>query len=176
MGAQSMPIQDVNQFGDNRWGQIGFQQRGNFISVALNCRVSLTVMRELKVWEEAWCRNGAIAIPFSFTYIGGFLLSQLKLLLGILKSLGVLVQLILSSLELLLQSYQVVLKLRASFSARTVSEVISVEHGGGAWARKGARAWTETHTHTHTHTHTRSGDRTGEDRTGEKREREQKKS
>ena len=172
MGAQSMPIQDVNQFGDNRWGQIGFQQRGNFISVVLNCRVSLTVMRELKVWEEAWCRNGAIAIPFSFTYIGGFLLSQLKLLLGILKSLGVLVQLILSSLELLLQSYQVVLKLRASFSARTVSEVISVEHGGGAWARKGARAWTETHTHTHTHVV-----ETGQERTGQgKREREQKKS
>ena len=46
------------------------------------------------------------------TYIGGFLLSQLKFLLGIFKSLGVLVQLILSSLQLLLQSYQIVLKLR----------------------------------------------------------------
>lgn len=46
------------------------------------------------------------------TYICGFLLSQLKFLLGIFKSLGVLVQLILGSLELLLQSYQIVFKLK----------------------------------------------------------------
>lgn len=73
------------------------------------------------MWWE-WCRREA---PF-LTYISGFLLSQLKLLLGVLKSLGVLVQLILSSLQLLLQSYQIVLQLKwGGFSGRAVSEVIS---------------------------------------------------
>ncbi len=65
----------------------------------------------------------------SLTYIGGFLLSQLELLLGIFKSLGVLVQLILSSLQLLLQSYQIVLKLRRVSVRGTVSEVISEGDG-----------------------------------------------
>jgi len=48
---------------------------------------------------------------FSHTYVGGFLLSQLKFLLRVFKRLGVLVELILCSLELLLQGYQIVLKL-----------------------------------------------------------------
>ena len=60
------------------------------------------------IWE-AVCRNGDF-VPF--TYVRGCLLSHLKFLLGILKRLGVLVQLILCSLQFLLQSYQVILELR----------------------------------------------------------------
>lgn len=71
----------------------------------------------VKVWRRAWCRNGAFVNPF-LTYICGFLLSQLKFLLGVFKSRGVLVQLILSSIQLLLQSYQIVLKLRRVSVAR----------------------------------------------------------
>ena len=55
------------------------------------------------------CQWGPVRLPY--THVGGFLLSQLKFLLCVFKSLGVLVKLILSSLELLLQSYQIVLKL-----------------------------------------------------------------
>lgn len=108
----------------------------------------------------------------SLTYIGGFLLSQLKFLLGIFKSLGVLVQLILSSLQLLLQSYQVVLKLRpVSVTRKSLSRVIRQAGGaggGGACARTRA---TETDARRHTETHG-TADRTGQDRTGGRERRE----
>jgi len=48
----------------------------------------------------------------AFTHICGFLLSQLQFLLGIFKSLGIFVELILSALEFLLQCKEVILKLR----------------------------------------------------------------
>lgn len=67
----------------------------------------------------------------SRTYVGGFLLSQLKFLLGIFKSLGVLVQLILGSLQLLLQSYQIVLELRPVAATReSLSQVTRQEEDG----------------------------------------------
>lgn len=63
------------------------------------------------VWEKRVAGLSAWT-PFLFdTHVGGFLLRQLKFLLGVFESLGVLVQLILSSLQLLLQSYQIVLEL-----------------------------------------------------------------
>lgn len=51
-------------------------------------------------------RRGAL------TYVCGLFLSHFQLFLGIFQGLGVFVQLILSALQLLLQSHQLVLQLR----------------------------------------------------------------
>lgn len=109
-------------------------------------RAELSFLSQMKVWSSMVRRKMVVlVIPFP-TYIGGFLLSQLKFLLGVFKSLGVLVQLILGSFQLLLQSHQVVLKLMVSslcvcvcFQCRTVSEVIGGEMEL-AWVRKGAQS------------------------------------
>lgn len=135
-------------------------ERKYYFSVVVNCPgecPTITVMSEWRC-EEAWCKNGGIVNPF-LTYICGFLLSQLKFLLGIFKSLGVLVQLILSSLQLLLQSYQIVFKLKR-VSVR--DSFRGDQRGDGvAWARTGARARTVKHG-------------TGRERTGQDREKKER--
>ena len=111
-------------------------------------------------------REGAGVVPswiLLATYIGGFLLSQLKFLLGVFKSLRVLVQLIFSSLELLLQRYQIVLKLRW----------VSVRDSSVSGGRKGSDQRGETELRECAQVARRSAqqERTGQD--GGKREKEE---
>lgn len=81
-------------------------------------------------------REGGVSQAPYITYICGFLLSQLQLLLGIFKSLGVFVEFILSALQFLLQCEQIILKLRVIERLIDSSEGRETECAGGV-ARKG---------------------------------------
>ena len=83
------------------------------------------------------CQWGPVRLPY--THVGGFLLSQLKFLLCVFKSLGVLVKLILSSLELLLQSYQIVLKLVCVCVCVCFIGVVVQKDSGGDQQETGVR-------------------------------------